>query len=289
VTLRPVTRLRLAARTDHTLGNILERLAEVHGDATLVTAAGAPSRSYREAAAEVDVWAGALHRSIRPGDRVVLATTNGYDQFLLCLAVCRAGGIAVPVNPQMRADEIDHVVADAQAALVVGATTELEERGPLGWSVHADPGEVAALFYTSGTTGAPKGVSLTHRGLLARGPTAMRFPLEVLGRGEAVVALPVAHIMGFAACLGFACAGIPVYSMERFRPLEVLDAIEHRRSTIFIGVPAMYRMLVDAGAERRNLRTVHLWLSGADAMPSDLARRFQQMGSSATLPVVGPV
>jgi len=77
--------------------------------------------------------------------------------------------------------------------------------------------------------------------------------------------------------------------LASFRSGEVLDAIETRRSTMFVGVPAMYRMLVEAGAEDRDLTSVRVWGSGADAMPADLARRFKKMGATATLPLIGPV
>jgi len=95
--------------------------------------------------------------------------------------------------------------------------------------------------------------------------------------------------MGFAALLGLACAGIPVHVLPKFHPVKVLDAIEERRSAIFIGVPAMYRMLLEAGAEERDLSCVRMWGSGADAMPPELAARFKQMGATLTLPVIGPV
>jgi acyl-CoA synthetase (AMP-forming)/AMP-acid ligase II len=64
----------------------------------------------------------------------------------------------------------------------------------------------------------------------------------------------------------------------------VLDAIESRRSTIFIGVPAMYRLMDEAGAEHRDLRSIRAWASGADVMPPDLARKFQGMGATVTIP-----
>ncbi len=95
--------------------------------------------------------------------------------------------------------------------------------------------------------------------------------------------------MGFVAMMGLACAGIPVYHMPTFRPNEVLDAIEERRATVFIGVPAMYRMMLEAGAEERDLRSIRLWGSGADVMPPELAKRFKQMGASLTLPLLGSV
>jgi acyl-CoA synthetase (AMP-forming)/AMP-acid ligase II len=132
-------------------------------------------------------------------------------------------------------------------------------------------------------------VELSHRSLTG---TFVRFaavPPVLTGRFEAVIALPIAHIMGFAALLGLACGGVPVYLLPRFHPVTVLDAIESRRSSIYIGVPAMYRMLLEAGAEDRDLSSVRVWGAGADAMPSELAARFKRMGATATLPLVGPV
>jgi acyl-coenzyme A synthetase/AMP-(fatty) acid ligase len=58
---------------------------------------------------------------------------------------------------------------------------------------------------------------------------------------------------------------------------------------MFIGVPAMYRMLLEAGAEQRDLSSVHLWGSGADAMPAELAATFKRLGSTARLPIIGPI
>ena len=75
-----------------------------------------------------------------------------------------------------------------------------------------------------------------------------------LHRDEAVVALPVAHIIGFAALLGLAAPACPCTSSRAFVPSEVLDAIEQRRATIFMGVPAMYRLMDEAGASDRDLR-----------------------------------
>ena len=80
-----------------------------------------------------------------------------------------------------------------------------------------------------------------------------------------------------------------MYFLPRFRPDDVLDAIEQRHASIFIGVPAMYRMLLEAGAETRDLTSVRVWGSGADAMPAELAAQFKQAGRDGELPIVGPV
>jgi acyl-CoA synthetase (AMP-forming)/AMP-acid ligase II len=99
--------------------------------------------------------------------------------------------------------------------------------------------------------------------------------------------MPVAHIAGFAILLMLACGGIPVFLLPKFRPDTALDAIEERRATMFIGVPTMYRMMLEAGAEERDLRSVRLWASGADVMPEELIRKFKKMGALATLPLIG--
>ena len=102
-----------------------------------------------------------------------------------------------------------------------------------------------------------------------------------------MLALPVAHIMGFATLIGLAVAGIPVYLLPKFNPVKVLDAIEARRATMFVGVPAMYRMLDEAHAAERDLTSVRVWASGADAMPPELAERFKKMGATITVPLLG--
>jgi len=292
--VRCLDRASLLVDRSITLGDILPRLATIRGDRTLVEEPhGARSLrlTYAEGADRLGRMAAAIAEGAGPGDRVVLAMPNGYDQFLASLAACRAGAVAVPVNPHMRPAEIDHVVADSGASVVVREAGDiLGAAAPLSDDEAAArrgaPGDVAAIFYTSGTTGKPKGAELTHRGLARSLAVASLWPAG-LRRDEIVAALPVAHIMGFAVLLAAAGTGIPLYSFSRFRADAVLDAIETRCSTIFIGVPAMYRMLLEAGAEDRDLSSVRMWASGADVMPADLARRFQRMGAVLSLPVVG--
>lgn len=282
-------RLAVARGRDLTLGNLMERLAGVHGDRPLVTEAdGSFSVSFAEAADLVDRWAADIAAQSDVGDCVVVATPNSYRQFLLTLAVSRAGRLPAPVNSQMAEAEVDHVVADSGAALVIRDVDDLVGVDRHGPAVAAAPGDLAALFYTSGTTGKPKGAQLTHRGLIGGMAAAALLP-PIPGDGELAIGLPVAHIFGFAAVAGAACGGIPVHFFDRFNPVLVLDAIETRRCRAFAGVPAMYRMLLEAGAERRDLGSVRLWISGADAMPTELANRFKRFGATVTLPLVGSV
>lgn len=283
-------RIALVRGEGLTLGTLMERVVGLHPDRALVTElAGGRTLTNTEAAALVDRWAGAIAAATEPGDRVVLATPNGYDQFLLTLAASRAGRIPAPVNSQMAPAEVEHVVEDSGASLVVRAASDLEATAtPFGRAVAAEPGAIAALFYTSGTTGKPKGAELTHAGLIGGMTRAALIP-QARRHDEIVLALPVAHIYGFTLLVGAACAGVPTYFLDRFRPTDVLDALESRRASVFAGVPAMYRMLEEAGADDRDLRSVRLWISGADAMPDELVTRFKRRGATATLPFVGSI
>ncbi len=278
-------RIRLSFAKDLTLCGFGPAIARAHGSRVLIAHAGG-TLTAREIADEIERIAALVSSRSALNDRVVVAMPNGWEFFVTCLGVLRAGRVVVPINSQMRPDEQGHVRSDSGAKLVI-------KRLPKGNSsipappVTADPSDVAAVLYTSGTTGLPKGAELTHRGLLAgvqRG--AAVFPLA-WRNDEVVFALPVAHVMGFSALLGLLCSGVRTLVFDRFRPIEVLDAIEARKSSAFIGVPAMYRMMEDAGAAQRDLRSVRIWMSGADAMPPHLITTFQRYGATATLRVLG--
>ncbi|HTN99567.1 MAG TPA: class I adenylate-forming enzyme family protein [Microthrixaceae bacterium] len=296
-------RLDLAVRRTGTLAELMLCLAEMHGGKTFVTeetTLGATRKlTYEQAADQVTSWSVVIRARSAPGVPVVIATPNGIDQFLLCLAVSAAGGLPAPVNSQMTEAEVSHVIQDSGATLVIRDVAELNS-GPGSRTAKAvpadsaalvslpDPGDVAALFYTSGTTGRPKGAELTHRALVGQMSMAAAWPFT-LRDDEIVMALPIAHIMGFVSVMGAAIAGIPIYFMQKFSPIRVLQAIEYRRSSAFIGVPSMYRTLDQVGAEGRDLRSIRVWISGADVMPSELARKFKAMGASATLPGLGSI
>lgn len=267
------------------LGRLFEVTAAGHPDRVAFVEHGSGvSRTHAEAAQRVASMAGGISEQAKPGDRVVIATPNDYDLFLLCLAAVRAGMIAVPVNPQMREAEIDHVVNDSGAALIVRSADEV--LGPsLAEAVPSKPDDVAAIFYTSGTTGKPKGAQLTQQSLLGNAGS-LRKVARLTGNGEVVCGLPIAHIAGFGGMLMFAALGMRMYLLPRFRPDDALEAIETRRSSAFVGVPAMYRMMLEAGAKDRDLRSVRLWASGADAVSPDIVKAFKSFGATFNAPLL---
>src|SRR4051794_22220703 len=97
-------RIGLVLGRDLTIGTLMERVAKAHGSRRLVEVIGTGEQlTFAEAADRVDRWAGGIAARSEPGERVVLATPNGFDQFLLTLAVARAGRVPAPVNDQMSA------------------------------------------------------------------------------------------------------------------------------------------------------------------------------------------
>jgi acyl-CoA synthetase (AMP-forming)/AMP-acid ligase II len=283
--MRLKNRLELARADDLTLGVFLERFGTVRGPRLLVDELGGVRLTFADAADLVERAAGSLHGRIRRGDRVLVATPNGYRLFLACLAVSRAGGIAVPVNPRMAVEEVEYVERDAQARVRIDDFDALSRGGVAGPAAPTTPDDVAVLLYTSGTTGRPKGAELTHRALLSGLSGGALVPDVVLGRGCAT-GLPVAHVAGLTLLLQLAALGVPVHLLTHFRPTDALDVIEQRRPAMFVGVPAMYRMMIDAGAQRRDLSSVRLWSSGADRLDNDIIEVFRQAGSVARLPFV---
>jgi acyl-CoA synthetase (AMP-forming)/AMP-acid ligase II len=146
--------------------------------------------------------------------------------------------------------------------------------------------DTALLLCTSGTTGRPKVAALNSDGLLRGVRLLVLAPFGRdggfrAGRDRVVCALPLAHAMGLAVFLGALCAGVEILHHERFHARDILDAIESARPNVFIGVPTMFADLEAEGAAHYDLSSIQLWISAADVMPAERARRFQRYGAAA--------
>lgn len=312
----------LALRRDLTVGNLTERLGSVYGDRVAFrldepsALARKKEMTFNDVDHAVSRLATALCKQGLPlGELVAVVPSNGPDFLLTLLAVVRAGAVAVPVNPILKREEIRTLIELSGATTLIGDPKTLQRsvgahiEGVERWlslgkhrgatdilettrrvrnvmpAVSAPGDTVVAVMYTSGTTGRPKGARLTNNGLLAMlapsalQPTGLPFTVKT-----AVTALPQAHIMGLSASVGLLLGGIANRMLGHFDAARVLDVLEEEHIDMFIGVPAMYRAMLDAGAEERDLTRVKVWGSGADAMPAALRKKFQSMGR-----VAGPV
>lgn len=139
----------------------------------------------------------------------------------------------------------------------------------------------AAIQYTGGTEGRPKGVTLTHRNLVANAYQKQTWDLESRdGREVTLAVLPLFHSFGMTACLiAPVVRAETVVLLPRYDAGQVIRALRRYRPTIFPGVPTLYEQVLDTpGVERRDLASVRLWLSGASSLTARTIERFHRMG-----------
>jgi long-chain acyl-CoA synthetase len=141
--------------------------------------------------------------------------------------------------------------------------------------------DLAVLGYTSGTTGVPRGVLLSHRALLAnRAQAGSLRPIPISPADRVLLHLPLFHMYGLGAGLLQVCwAGATGVLVDRVDPEDVLAAIERERVTVVAGLPSMYRVLLELPADRLRdgLATVRLCTAGGAPLPPDLLRQFNQV------------
>jgi malonyl-CoA/methylmalonyl-CoA synthetase len=247
----------------------------------LLDADGTVLLTYGDAARRSAQVAHALRaRGLQPGDRVAMQVEKRVDALLMYLACIRSGVALLPMNTGYTAAEVAHLVADAEPGLVLH-DADLDDlmRDAAECSVEftdhpSGPDDLAAILYTSGTTGRPKGAMLSHRNLAANCLTLA----ELWGfTGDDVLlhALPVFHTHGlFVATNCALIAGAPMVFLTKFEPDAVLRALP--RCTVMMGVPTFYtRLLGDPRFDASSCASMRLFISGSAPLLASVHDEFR--------------
>jgi acyl-CoA synthetase (AMP-forming)/AMP-acid ligase II len=215
---------------------------------------------------------GLKEAGIVPGDRVAIRLGNGLDWCLAFLGIQLAGGIAVPVNTRFSQAEVKYVVDDSGSKFVFEPDSPLPEGSPLAID-DANPQDVAAIFYTSGTTGFPKGAMTTHENFLANIENCRRvMPVPFDGSTRTLVSVPLFHVTGCNSQLLTTCAAFgAVVIMPTFDVQSFLRLVGEERITSLVSVPAIYWLALN----QPNFREIDVsgvrWVSyGGAPTPPDL-------------------
>jgi len=266
-------------------------------------------RDMHRASGRLANWLASLH--LPAGARVAVQVEKSPECLILYLATLRAGLVYLPLNTAYQKAEIEYFLADAEPAVMVCTPARRREIEPLVRKAnchhlhtlgglrdgsllrvaasHADdfetrrraPGDLAAILYTSGTTGRSKGAMLSHINLASNALTLDEFwgfaAERAAGRQDVLLhTLPLFHVHGlFVAAHAALLAGARTLMLSRFDATQVLERLP--RSTVFMGVPTYYtRLLAEPTFDRARCARMRLFVSGSAPLLAETHREFEQ-------------
>ena len=271
------------------------------------------SISYKELDRMVVAYANYLkQRGVSVGDKVVLNCLNSPEFIYSYFGTVRTGAIIVPINLMLTIEEIIHIVKDSEAKYMVVHPLILQKSGysiekiesALGIKVilldeefkknvieapespmddFTDEKAISTFLYTSGTTGKQKAAMLTHKNLVFNSEQCY---LGIAARPDDtyMCVLPMFHVFAFTACVLMPLwSGATVVILESFQPKEVIESLQRDEITIFMGVPAMYVVLLDAGKKHITFPKLRFAVSGGAALPVQIYRQARDI---MNLPVI---
>ena len=246
------------------------------------------------------------------GYRVMIVLGNRIEFVTAYLGILRSQTVAVPVNPRSTVDELNRMLVDSGARMVIAepdtvpavraAVAALPEDtvrprvvvvgatllpGERSWdhlvASHGaaipevrDSESLAALLYTSGTSGRPRGAMLTHRALIANVEQVAAIDPPMIGSDDVVLGvLPLFHVYGLNAMLGVVLRqGATLVLMERFDPQATLQVIEERACTVLPVAPPVFAHWLPLDRLRERLASVRLMLCGSAPLAPEVADEF---------------
>ncbi|NYT70255.1 class I adenylate-forming enzyme family protein [Pusillimonas noertemannii] len=263
------------------LGRLFQRSVQMHGDRPALAMGCAPAANYAELDARIRALAYWMRRDLglEPGDRVTLAMKNRAEYAQALLAAWHAGLCAVPVNSKLHPNEIDYILRDSQSRLCLTDANLYKGLRPVADDIKAlhlidveapryahaatgpqapetiEPGQdshaPAWLFYTSGTTGRPKGVVLSHANLVNM---ALNFYADVQPVDDTDVLLhvaPMSHGSGLYSVPCFLKGALQVVpSSGGFDEAETCELLQHYRNASLFAAPTIVQRLAEYVASR---------------------------------------
>jgi HIP---CoA ligase len=278
-----------------TIPEMVLAAADRFGDAEAIVD-GDLRLSFAQLADRVRTAAGAyIEAGLRKGDRVAIWAPNSAEWIVAAFGLLTAGGTLVPVNTRFKEVEAADIISRSGARLV------LVQKGFLGLDFAAPPGvpvidiksdfltsgtpaerkvggdDIADIIFTSGTTGRPKGVMMSHA------PTLRLYAewndLAGTRQGDRyLIVNPFFHIFGYkAGCIASMIRGMTVYPLPVFDIERVADIVEREKITVLPGAPTIYHELL--AAHRRggpDLSSLRVAVTGAADIPVELIRRIKE-------------
>ncbi len=268
--------------------------------------------SYKELQEKINRFQNGLKKiGVQKGEHVGLLLPNSPEFIISYMGVATLGSTVVPINPTLTVDELTYIINDASIKtlicvqplerlvkilqkncpqlknILVTAETEktpfisftslleTSETTPVDELISSE--DVAAILYTSGTTGKPKGAMLTHKNLFSNAASGY----ETLKCGitdNFLVSLPLFH--SFQATVGML---IPIFGGSKmvivrdFKPQQILELVDKEKLSIFLGVPSMYLLLTRTPGEiKKESHFFRLCVSGGAALPIAIAEEFEK-------------
>lgn len=247
--------------------------------------------SFAELDGRADQLAAVLHeRGVGTGDRILWRGPTSMEVVVLFAAAARIGAVFAPANPGFTAAELDAIVTVAAPAALIDSTDVPAPGGPGPvWSLDelvadarraptaaapggARPADPHVIFFTSGSTGAPKGVVLSHRTNVLRA-----FPgvITDMTAGGTVCMFPLFHMAAWSIALGCWSDRRPVHLVETPTPDALLDAVARHRAQRLYAIPLVWHRLLDHGLAPRDVESLRFADTGTSATPPELVARIR--------------
>ncbi|MDR3364151.1 MAG: long-chain fatty acid--CoA ligase [Clostridiales Family XIII bacterium] len=250
-------------------------------------------------------------KGVSKGDKVILNTLNSPEFVYIYLGAVRNAAVIVPINPMLTLEEIKYIASDSQAKFLVIHEGIMQKQGLSAAALEEALGlkailineallaeaaaapkddydlaagdDVSTFLYTSGTTGQPKAAMLTHGNLVTNAHQCVK-GLEARGDDVLMCVLPLFHVFAFTTCILLPLIdGETIDIVESFTPKLVISELLEKQVSLFLGVPAMYMVLIEAGKKDIKFPKLRTAVCGGSALPVEV---YNQVRETVGLPII---